>query len=149
MAGLVSSGVVRECQRLLPTFECTKIHFNALFIAVCGKKGTTLSSFRIHTCLLSINVRVWLNKYLSNCCSVLAKLSLEDNVYGFKWETDIEDNEYITNYKCYERAALWTWLKKSHKILLKQNWKYFILFWRNSTVVKLRLKTLMTSKLQK
>ena len=39
MAGLVSSGVVRECQRLLPTFECTKIHFNALFIAVCGKKG--------------------------------------------------------------------------------------------------------------
>ena len=34
------------------------------------------------------------------------KLSFEDDVYGFKWEPDDEDNEYITNYKCSERATL-------------------------------------------
>ena len=46
------------------------------------------------------------------------KLSLEDNVCGFKWETDNEDSKYITSYKCSERAAFWTWLKKSHRIFL-------------------------------
>ena len=49
MAGLVSSETAGECQRVITPFEFTKVHFNDLFIVMCGKKGPPTLTFQCLT----------------------------------------------------------------------------------------------------
>ena len=49
MAGLVSSETAGECQRFITPFEFTKVHFNDLFIVMCGKKGPPTLTFQCLT----------------------------------------------------------------------------------------------------